>query len=88
MAIRRLRDIPDGLRIFVDTNILVYHLLEDELYGASCRDFLNRVETGSVVAFTSPIVASETLFIYLRAWIIQNKKNRSQTGAALSQAPS
>jgi hypothetical protein len=50
MAIRRLRDVSDGLRIFVDTNILVYHLLEDELYGASCRDFLNRVETGSVVA--------------------------------------
>ena len=74
MAIRRLRDIPDGLRIFVDTNILVYHLLEDELYGVSCRDSLNRVETGSVVAFTSPIVASETLFIYLRAWIIQNRK--------------
>jgi predicted nucleic acid-binding protein len=74
MAIRELRDISDGLRIFVDTNILVYHLLEDELYGASCRDFLKRVETGSVLAFTSPIVASETLFIYLRAWIIQNKK--------------
>ena len=74
MAIRRLRDISDGLRIFVDTNILVYHLLEDELYGVSCRDFLKRVETGSVLAFISPIVASETLFIYLRAWVIQNKK--------------
>lgn len=75
MAIRRLGDVPDGLRIFVDTNILVYHLLEDELYGASCRDFLKRVETGSIVAFTSPIVASETLFIYLRAFIIQNQKS-------------
>jgi predicted nucleic acid-binding protein len=74
MAIRRLGDVSDGLRIFVDTNILVYHLLEDELYGSSCRDFLDRVETGSVVAFASPIMASETLFIYLRAWIIQNKK--------------
>jgi predicted nucleic acid-binding protein len=74
MAIRRLGDVSNGLHIFVDTNILVYHLLQDELYGAACRDFLNRVETGSVVGFTSPIVASETLFIYLRAWIIQNKK--------------
>ena len=74
MAIRRLRDVSDGLRIFVDTNILIYHLLDDELYGTSCRDFFKRVETGSVLAFTSPIVGSETLFIYLRAWIIQNKK--------------
>jgi predicted nucleic acid-binding protein len=74
MAIRPLRDVPVNSSIFVDTNILVYHLLEDELYGANCRDFLKRVETGSIVAFTSPIVASETLFIYLRAWVIQNKK--------------
>jgi predicted nucleic acid-binding protein len=27
-----------------------------------------------VTAFTSPIVAAETLFVYLRAWIITNKK--------------
>src|SRR3990172_7189788 len=74
MAIRALRDVPDSSSIFVDTNVLIYHLLEDELYGVSCRDFLTRVETGSVVAFTSPIVASETLFIYLRAWLIKNKK--------------
>jgi len=74
MAIRPVRDVSDGLRIFVDTNILVYHLLEDELYGSSCRDFLKRVEAHSVAAFTSPIVASETLFIYLRSWIIKNKK--------------
>ncbi len=44
------------------------------MYGVSCRAFLKRVETGSVLAFISPIVASETLFIYLRAWVIQNKK--------------
>lgn len=74
MAIRPLRDVSDGLRIFVDTNILVYHLLEDELYGSSCRDFLKRVEARAIAAFTSPIVASETLFIYLRSWIIKNKK--------------
>ncbi len=78
MAIRPLRDVSDGLRIFVDTNILVYHLLEDELYGSSCRDFLKRVEARSVAAFTSPIVASETLFIYLRSWIIKNKKIASK----------
>ena len=74
MAIRRLGDVSDGLRISVDTNILVYHLLDDELYGTSCRTFFKRVETGSVSAFTSPIVVSQILFIYLRAWIIQNKK--------------
>ena len=58
MGIKPLRDVPDGVSIFVDTNILIYHLLEDELYGATCRDFLKRVETRSVAAFTSPVVAS------------------------------
>ena len=74
MGVRPLRDVPDGVCIFVDTNILIYHLLEDELYGATCCDFLKRVETRSVAAFTSPVVASETLFIYLRSWIVKNKK--------------
>lgn len=74
MPIRPLTDLPAGASIFVDTNILIYHLLEDELYGESCRAFLKRVELGAVTAFNSPIVVSETLFIYLRAWIIQNKK--------------
>ena len=74
MVSRPLEDVPDGIRIFVDTNILIYHLLDDDLYGASCRAFLQRVEARSVTAFTSPIVAAETLFVYLRAWIITNKK--------------
>ena len=61
MASRPLEEVPDGIRIFVDTNILIYHLLDDDLYGASCRDFLQRVEAQSVTAFTSPIVAAEML---------------------------
>ena len=73
MASRPLEEVPDGIRIFVDTNILIYHLLDDDLYGASCRAFLQRVEAQSVTALTSPIVAAETLFVYLRAWIITNK---------------
>jgi hypothetical protein len=44
------------------------------------------VETGSVVAFTSPIVASETLFIYLRAFIIQNKTIVPKGCCAISSA--
>jgi predicted nucleic acid-binding protein len=87
MAIRALQEVPEGSSIFIDTNILIYHLLDDELYGESCRDFLKRVEMGSVTALTSPIVASETLLIYLRAWVIQNK-NRSERRAPVSQTSS
>jgi len=84
MGSRPLEEVPDGRSIFVDTNILIYHLLEDELYGASCRNFLRRVENRSVTAFTSPIVAAETLFIYLRAWVVKNKKVVCQISSRLA----
>ena len=60
MESKALDDAPDGISIFVDTNILIYHLLEDEIYGASCRSFLRRAEERSIKAFTSPVVISET----------------------------
>lgn len=74
MENKKLEDVPPGTPVFVDTNILVYHLLEDELYGESCRKFLKRVEENDVTAFISPVVFSETLFIYLRFWIINEKR--------------
>lgn len=74
MEHRTLLDASQGTDIFVDTNILVYHLLDDELYGASCKNFLNRVEKKELTAFISPIVIAESLFIYLRFWIIKHKK--------------
>lgn len=74
MESKKLEDVPPKMSIFVDTNILIYHLLEDELYGESCRKFLKRVEEKDVTGFISPAVASETLFLYLRFWIIQEKK--------------
>ena len=39
MESKPLNDAPEGISIFVDTNVLIYHPLEDEIYGASCRNF-------------------------------------------------
>lgn len=74
MENRTLEVILPGTSIFIDSNILIYHLLEDELYGASCKNFLKRVEEKELKALTSPIVITETLFLYLRFWIIEHKK--------------
>ena len=71
MENKTLDEVSSNMSIFVDTNILVYHLLEDELYGESCKNFLERVEEKEVTAFISPVVVSETLFIYIRSWIIR-----------------
>ncbi|ODS30962.1 MAG: PIN domain protein [Candidatus Scalindua rubra] len=73
MENKKLEDIPARMSVFVDTNILIYHLLEDELYGESCKKFLKRVEEKDVKAFISPVVISETLFLYLRFWVIKEK---------------
>lgn len=69
-----LAEVPHGSSIFVDSNILLYHLLEDELYGESCKIFLKQVEENELTALTSPIVIAETLFLYLRFWIIKQKE--------------
>lgn len=74
MANKRLEEIPPGMSAFVDTNILLYHLFDDELYGESCKTFLKRVEEKDVSAFISPVVVSETMFIYIRFWLIKEKK--------------
>lgn len=59
--------------IFIDSNILIYHLMGDPLYGEKCRDIIGRVETGCLYGYVSPIVISDALFIYIKVWLIKEK---------------
>ena len=45
----RLEDVPEGERIFVDANILIYHFSR---VSSECRSFLARCESGQVEAYT------------------------------------
>jgi predicted nucleic acid-binding protein len=45
----KLEDLPNGARIFVDANILIYHFSGISL---ECRAFLQRCESRQVEAFT------------------------------------
>jgi predicted nucleic acid-binding protein len=45
----KLEDLPDGARIFVDANILIYHFSG---ISVECRAFLQRCESKQVDAFT------------------------------------
>jgi predicted nucleic acid-binding protein len=50
--------------VFVDTNIFLRHLLNDDLTRSpACRDLFRAIEQGSVSAWTSPLVISEIVFI-------------------------
>jgi hypothetical protein len=44
-----LEDLPDGARVFVDANILIYHFSG---ISVECRAFLQRCESKQVDAFT------------------------------------
>ena len=53
-----MKEIPGGTKIFVDSNILIYHFLG---VSEACTDFLERVRIGDVEGYTSTIVLAEVL---------------------------
>jgi predicted nucleic acid-binding protein len=52
----KLEDVPDGERIFIDANILIYHFSG---ISSECRAFLQRCESKSIAAFTGVHVLLE-----------------------------
>jgi predicted nucleic acid-binding protein len=68
---RTLADLPLGERIFVDSNILTYHLLDYPTFGPICEKFLQDILDKKYQGFITPIVASETLFNFIKAYILK-----------------
>ena len=71
MALGELSALPTGELIFIDSNILTYHLLNDPFYGTRCKEFVKKVENGEYEGFISPLVVSETLFNLIKATILK-----------------
>ena len=44
MAPGELSALPAGESIFIDSNILTYHLLNDPLYGTRCKELFKKVD--------------------------------------------
>ncbi|MDP3723289.1 MAG: type II toxin-antitoxin system VapC family toxin [Candidatus Omnitrophota bacterium] len=61
----RLADFPAAGRIFVDANILIYHLDATSPYQRACSAFLHRIETEAIRAVTSTLVIDEILYALL-----------------------
>ncbi len=55
----KLDELSAGETIFLDANLLVYHLAAHPLFGATCADFIERVARKEITAFTSTHVLSE-----------------------------
>ena len=64
---------------FVDANIFLFTIWDDDLYGLSCKEFLNRVEAGKLKGYTSVVVLDEVFHrlmlaeLYIRFSILPRK---------------
>jgi len=72
MGLGNLKALPSGEKVFIDSNILTYHLLNDPIYGKRCKEFIDRIENRDLDGFISPIIVSETLFNFIKATIVKN----------------
>ncbi len=72
----RLSGIPDDSIVFIDSNILTYHLLGDEVFGDECERFLLRIEAGGLLGVINSIIISEVLYNFIRA-VIAEKYSKS-----------
>ena len=81
-----LEDLPSGRRVFVDSNIFIYHFLD---ISDQCTAFLERIDSHEICGFTSTIVMAEVLHKLMIAEIAENyKMNRREVNQFIKRCPS
>ena len=80
---RTLANVPPGERILVDSNILTYHLLDYPTFGPICEKFLQDILDKKYQGFITPIIASETLFNFIKAYILMTYGAKGKDAAIL-----
>ena len=61
MAARQFSEIADGLSIFIDANVFIYHFSGPTALSPICSAFLKRIEDGAIRGLTSTVVLMEVL---------------------------
>ena len=54
-----LASVPDGTKIIIDSNIILYTALDHPVFSRSCTDFLIRVEREEIHGFIPSVVIQE-----------------------------
>lgn len=78
-----LRALPEDEKVFIDSNILTYYLLNDPVYGEESTKFIDSIEEGKYFGFVSAIVISEVLFNMIKAWVADKYGIRSRDTASM-----
>lgn len=60
--VKALIEVPRGIKIFIDTNIFHLYLRGPELVKNLCTQFLERVEKGELIGYTSTLVLDELAY--------------------------
>lgn len=56
-----LSEITEDSKVFIDSNIFIYHFTKFEGFTNSCLEFFQRIETGRLKGYTSTLVLAEVL---------------------------
>lgn len=59
--IQKLADFVADATIFIDANIFLFHVFDDEKHGKAATSFLTRIENEETKALTSSLVVDEVL---------------------------
>ena len=69
----KLKDITIDLKVFIDTNIITYHLSGHSVFGRTCRDFLKNVEIGQYEGYINEVVVSEVLLNFIKSELFRQR---------------
>jgi predicted nucleic acid-binding protein len=63
----KLRDINSSSKVFIDSNIITYHLSGHSVFGEACRNFLKKVEMGQYECYVNGVVLSEVILNFMKS---------------------
>ncbi|MBM4350125.1 MAG: PIN domain-containing protein [Deltaproteobacteria bacterium] len=56
-----LSHLEKGTSIFIDANIFIYHFSKESRFNQACSNFLESIEAGAIIGFTSISIVQEVI---------------------------
>ena len=63
----KLKGIQRSSKVFIDSNIITYHLSGHNIFGGASRNFLKDVERGEYESYVNDVVLSEVLLNFIKS---------------------
>ena len=63
----KLKGMQRSSKVFIDSNIITYHLSGHNIFGGASRNFLKDVERGEYESYVNDVVLSEVLLNYVKS---------------------